>query len=192
MGLDARDEVGGHGAPEALAAHEHLHACARVRQVEDRLPGGVARADHDHVVAAALRRLAAPGAVVDAAPEQALDAVDVELAPLHPGRRQRDLGRDRAAVAQLEGDAPGAVAPVPSTACRRRSSAPALRLAPGKPGQLGAADSLGKAEEVLDHRGVGGLPAGHLALEDHGREAVACRVDRRREACGPAPTIARS
>ena len=53
----------------------------------------------------------------------------------------------------------------------------ALGLAPGEAGQLGAADPVGEAEEVLDAGGVGGLAAWDVAIEDGGVETVGGRID---------------
>ena len=53
-----------------------------------------------------------------------------------------------------------------------------LGLAPGEAGELGAADPVGEAEEVLDAGGVGGLAARHVAIEDGGLEAVGGGIDR--------------
>src|SRR5206468_1791885 len=78
----------------------------------DRLPRGVAGADDDDRVAAALRRLAAPGAVVDAAVEQLLDASDLQPAPLHPtgGDHDRGLYPEVALQVDLERLGPAAAA----------------------------------------------------------------------------------
>ncbi len=55
--------------------------------------------------------------------------------------------------------------------------AEALRLATGETGQLGAADPVHEAEEVLDQGGVRRLPAGHVVLDDQDVEPVRRRVD---------------
>ena len=79
--LDPFDQVGRHRAGERLAPHDHRHPRASLGEAHDRLSRGVAGADHDDVVAAALRGLTAPGSVVDAAFEQLVD-------PASDSRRQ--------------------------------------------------------------------------------------------------------
>ena len=51
-------------------------------------------------------------------------------------------------------------------------------LLPGLLGQLGAADALGEARVVADHRAGPGLAADGLVLDDHGPQAFGGRVDR--------------
>src|SRR3954451_8109375 len=53
----------------------------------------------------------------------------------------------------------------------------ALGLTPRQARELGAADPAGEAEEVLDHRRVGGLTAWHVVFEDQRREPVRGGVD---------------
>ena len=62
--------------------------------------------------------------------------------------------------------------------------AEALRLPPGEPRELRAADALDEAEEVLDHRRVGRLAARHVRLGDGRRQPVRGPVHGRREAGG--------
>src|SRR3954468_5154253 len=61
-----------------------------------------------------------------------------------------------------------------------------LRLAPRLAGELRASDAVREAEEVLDHRGVRGLAARDVALEDDRREDVRRGVDGGREPRRPA------
>ena len=51
----------------------------------------------------------------------------------------------------------------------------------GEAGQLGATDPVREAEEVLDHRSVGGLAAGNITVDDDGRESVRGGIDRGRQ-----------
>jgi hypothetical protein len=133
--------------------------------------------------AGALESLAAAGAVIDAVPEQILDAVELEPPPFHPGRHDDDVGAHLVAARQL-GDRyrirleVTAHHPVED----QELGAEALRLPPGAPGQLGAADAVDEAEEVLDHRRVTGLTTGHVGLSDGGPEAVRGAVHGGREA----------
>ena len=92
--LDPLDEVGGHALGEAVAAHEHRHACGRSREIQHRLAGRVAGADDGHRLAAALDGLASARAVVDAAPEQIVHPGDVEPAPDHSRRGEHGGGFD--------------------------------------------------------------------------------------------------
>ena len=188
MGADAVDEVGRHRLPEPVAAHDHRHLRARVGQVHHGLARGVAGAHHDDRQAAALRRLAAPGAVVDAAAEQRLDALDVQPAPDHARGDERDPRLDLVAAAQRERERPvGPAAPAALDAAQHHElGAEALRLAAREPAQLGAADAVGEAEEVLDHRRVRGLAARHVLLDHEGGEPVRGGVDGGREPGGPA------
>src|SRR5207302_940202 len=60
----------------------------------------------------------------------------------------------------------------------------ALGLPCGQPRERGPLDAAGKAEEVLDHGGVAGLPTGDVPLEDDRGEPVRRSVDGRRQARG--------
>jgi hypothetical protein len=185
VGLDPAHQVVGHRLGDAVPAHHHGHARARVGQVHDRLPGGVAGAHHDDVVAAALPGLAAPRSVVHAAPEQLLHAVDFQAAPVHPRRRDQRPGAHRVVVRQLEAEAPVGVHVVPRDAVEQQQLGPEpLGLPTREARELGAADPAGEAEEVLDQRRVGSLAARHVALDDERREPVGRRVDRGREPGG--------
>jgi len=62
--------------------------------------------------------------------------------------------------------------------------AEAFGLPTGQPRQLGTADPVREAEEVLDHGRVRGLSPGHIAVEHDRREAVGGRVDGGGEAGG--------
>ena len=68
----------------------------------------------------------------------------------------------------------------------------ALRLTTGQTRELGTTDPVGKAEEVLDHRRVRGLTAGHIPVAHDRRQAVGGGVDGGREARGPAPMTTKS
>ena len=67
--------------------HEERDRARMAGEEERGLPGRVARADDVDVEAVRGGRLAAGGAVVDALADQPLEAVDVEVAPRHAGRR---------------------------------------------------------------------------------------------------------
>src|SRR5882724_9801482 len=73
--FDPLDQVGRHRRPEAVPAHEHGHACRRVREVEHGLAGRIAGAHDDDALTSALGCLAAAGAVIDAVAEELVDAV---------------------------------------------------------------------------------------------------------------------
>ena len=179
--VDALDEVRRHRLRERVAAHEHRHARARVREVHDRLAGRVARADDDHRVAAAARGLAAPGAVVDAAAEPGLDPVDVERAPVHPRRGDHHVRGHLVAAGDVELRALGRHPAAGHAAQQHQLGAEALGLAPRQPREVRALDAAGEAEEVLDLGGVGGLAARDVALDQQRREPVRGGVDRGRQ-----------
>ena len=134
---------------------------ARPRSRDSSPPGRPScRRRRRHVVAAALHRLAPAGAVVDAAAEQLLHALDLEPPPVHPRRGDHDVGAHlgRRWRASSRGPRPS------SSGCRDAAQhqelrAEALRLPAGEPRQLGAADAVREAEEVLDQRRVRGLAA---------------------------------
>ena len=179
---DALDEVGGHAPAELLPAHDHRHARARVAEVHHGLAGGVARADHDHVVAAALRGLAAPGAVVAPAPEQLVHAGELEPPPAHARRGEQHVGRDLVPACDRDDGLAAVGDPAAHDAAQEHQlRAEFLRLAAGQPGELGPADTLREAEEVLDQRGVRGLAARKVLLGHERREPVGGRVDRCRQ-----------
>ena len=185
VGLDARDQILGHALAEPVATDEQLHPRACIPQVHRGLSRGVPGADDEDVVAAALSGLAAPGAVVDPAAEQLVDAVDLEPPPLHPRGGEGDVGRHL--VAAVDGQAHRGARrqrAADDAAEQDQLGAEALRLATGQPCQLGAADALREAEEVLDQRGVRRLSARDVAVEDDGRQAVGGGVHGRRQTRG--------
>ncbi len=143
----------------------------------DRLPGGVARADHDHVVAAALGRLAAPRPVVDAALEQFVDAGEREPPPDHAGSGEHHIRGELVAAGEREPLLTrGRDRAADDAALQDEFGTEALRLASGEPGELRAADAVDEAEEVLDQRRVRRLAAGDVRLDQHGRQPVGCGV----------------
>ena len=152
VSLDALDQVVRHGLAEPVAANEHRHARGLVREIQDGLTGRVAGADDHDALARALRRLAATRAVVHAATEQLVDAVEIEAAPIHSRRREDDGRSDLGAVAEAQRDRlVVTVEPAPVNRPQERQlRAELLRLPPREPRELRAADSAGKAEEVLD------------------------------------------
>ncbi len=142
------------------------------------LAGRVAGADDDHVEAAAARRLGAPGSVVDAAAEKLLHPLDLETAPDHPRGRDQERCLEPIAAVEIDFEATvGAGAAPDDRAPDQELGAEPLRLAAREPRQLGAADALRKAEEVLDQRRVRGLAARNVLLDGDGGEAVRSRVD---------------
>ena len=145
-------------------------------EVQHSLSRGVARADDQHVVTPALHRLAAAGAVVDAAPEQLIHAVDLEAAPVHARRDERDAARELVAPVDLDAKALGQDVSR-DDAAEHELRSEALRLAAGAARELGTAHALGKAEEVLDQRSVRSLAARQVAFEHDGREPVRRGVD---------------
>ena len=112
--------------------------------------------------------------------DQLFDPLEVELAPVHARRGEGHLGGQLVAVLCDQRDrlvrAVHAAAPDPVQ--QHQLCAEALSLAAGLAGELRAADSLGKAEEVLDAVRVGGLPARNVAVEDNRRQPVGGGVDR--------------
>ena len=136
-----------------------------VREVEHGLAGRIACADDDDVLPRALPRLAPAGAVVDPVADELVESVQVELAPVHAGGGEDDGGCDLVPAFHDEPDRlVGAVhAASPDAAQEHQLGAEPLGLAAGEAGELGAADPVGEAEEVLDARGVGRLAAGDVA-----------------------------
>ena len=187
MRLDSLDQVGGHALAEPVAADEHRHASRLVREVQDGLAGGVPRPDDHDVLAGALSCLAAAGAVVDAVADQVVEAVQVEPGPVHARGRQDDRGCHFGAV--LEDQPDRLVVPVHPAAAdaahEHQLRAEPFCLAGRQPRELGPADPVRKAEEVLDHRRVGRLAAGHIVVADERREAVRSGVDRGGQTCRP-------
>lgn len=135
-----------------------------------------------------LRGLAAAGPVVDAAAEQFLHALDLESPPVHAGGGEHDVGGDLLPAGDPDNRRPaGLQLPAGDPVENQQLSSEALGLPAGPPCKLRAADAVRKAEEVLDQRGVGGLAAGHLALEYNRREAVGGRVHSGPETGRPRP-----
>ena len=85
--------------------------------------------------------------------------------PVHARRRQYDRrGHLRAVVEdQLDGLVVAVQPAARDAAQEHQLGAEAFRLPTGQPRQLGAADPVREAEEVLDHRRVRGLAARHVA-----------------------------
>src|SRR6185369_13219190 len=127
---------------------------------------------------------AACGAVVDALPDQAVEALDVQATPRYAGGKN-------------DGPAPDNVVAIEAnlTSCRidpgdrardqdLRSEPPCLLQRAAR--QLVAGDAAGEAEIVLDARGCPGLASGRLALHDHRAQSLGGTVNGSGKAGGPA------
>src|SRR4029450_5104232 len=99
---------------------------------------------------------------------------DVEPPPVHPRRSEDDRGGDLDPAVDDDVDplARGVQVGSGRAAHDHPFRTDLLRLAARPARELGAAYAVGKAEEVLDHRGVRGLPARNVAFEDDRRETV--------------------
>ena len=186
MRLDAVDEVLAHALAQVARADEHRHARGDLGEVERRLPGRVARAhDHDVLVAAALG-LGHGRAVVDAAAFQAVGALGGQLAPVDAQRQHQRVARDLAAVGGLH-DLVRPVGAERGHLDRRQDlDAEAPRLAHAAPREVGAREAGREAEVVLDPARRAGLPAGRVALDEHGVQPFGGAVDGARQARRPA------
>ena len=169
-----RDPIGP-GSPTStcrgsLAADQHRHSGAGGCRGTSRPGRPSCQPAGDDVVIAALGRLAAAGAVVDAAFRAA------PRCPRHSSRRQtmpgggdHDVGASSYVAARRRRVA--RVSARVDAGCRStprrmiKLGAEALGLPPGEPRELGAADPVREAEEVLDQRGMRRLAAGDVALE---------------------------
>ena len=122
-GGDAADQVVGHRRRQARAAHQDVDVRRAAREKDRRLPGGVAAADHDHLLALAQAGFHRGGGVVDAVALEAVEVLQVELAVARAGG---DHDRARAhplAVVELERSTAGVAAQLHDTA-RHRERAP--------------------------------------------------------------------
>ena len=124
-------------------------------------------------------RLAAGGAVGDALPDEALEAVDLEAPPAHPaGEDHRARAQHLAAV---EVDLAGARVESLDRARDEDLGAEPARLLERASRELVPGDAGGEAEVVLDLRGGARLAAGRLPLDDDRAQALRGAVDRGRQ-----------
>ena len=83
------------------------------------------------------------------------------------------VGRHLVAAVDLERRCAGSIARAADDAAQEDELRPeALCLPAREPRELGSADAIGEAEEVLDHRGVRGLSTRHVDLDHDRREPV--------------------
>ena len=73
------DQIAGHGA-KRVAPHEHAHIAGVLGEVHCRLPGRVRAADDEGVLPLDRQGLEQGAAIVDAGPDQLLDAGHVQFA----------------------------------------------------------------------------------------------------------------
>ena len=186
VGLDPVDEVLAHALGEVVAADEHGHAVGVVGKVEGALAGRVAGADDEDVLAGAAHRLGHGRAVVHAAALELGRAAGGQLPPVDAGGQHERGARELAAVGQLE-DLVGAVLAERRDLDRRQDlDAEPLGLGHAAAREVGAGEAGREAEVVLDPARRAGLPAGRLALQEHGLEPLARPVHRRRQPRRPA------
>ena len=156
---------------------------AWLRQVHGCLPGGVAAADHEHVLVAVALLVGRHRGVVEAGAAVALDArgsaarasalrsPSRACAPARAGRRRdrRAPGPRGRRRARRRGGSSR------STASKRRACSVAARV------RSAAGDAGGEAEVVLDARAGARLPARGPGLGDERAQALGAAVDRGRE-----------
>ena len=179
------------GRAEGVAAVDDVDAGAVLGEEVGLLHGGVPAADDgDGLVPEDGRGAVADGAGGDAAVPERVGAGEMEAA--RDGARGHD---DRVGVHDggAGGDAEGAGREVDGGDGLGEDPGPeAHGLGAAAVHEVGAEDAVGEAREVLDVGGGGELPprgdvVGEEALEEHGLELGARRVDRRRVRRRPAP-----
>ena len=153
---------------------------ARVaREVDDRLPRGIAGADDGHVVAATEPGFHFGGGVVDARSFEVAEPGQVEPPVGHAGRNQHAARAERRAVRQRQ-HADALVDPETDDDSRHVDArAKALRLQQRVACQLDAGDAGRKAQIVFDPRARACLAAGGEALEHEDVQSLGGAVDGR-------------
>ena len=100
---DLLGQVVGHALLEGVAAHDERDRVRVVREEHRRLAGRVAGADEVDVETLGPTRLAARRPIVDTLAQQALEALDGEAAPTHPGRDDEGAGPEGFAAVEPHG-----------------------------------------------------------------------------------------
>ena len=184
--FDLAHQVVRHRAPEIVRPHQQRDAPSVARQEHCRLAGRVGRADHEDVFAEARRRFCRGRAVEDAAPRQRVRPRDLELAVRDPRGEQHSVGDHLATVREPNRPRRRPDVEPDDIASGEDLGAELVSLPPRPVGELCARDPVGEPEVVLDPRALARLPAGGLALDQHGAQTLGRRVHRRAEARRPA------
>ena len=175
--LELLDQVVGHRRLQRRPPHQQRHGLGVPGEEHRGLARRVRAADDVDVAALAGRRLGGRGAVEDAAAGQLGDAGGGQRAVRHARREHDAVGGDLRAVAELHDAGRAARLQADDVAGGEHLGAELRGLAAGPVGELGAGHAVGEAEVVLDPRALPGLPAGRLALDEHGAQALRRPVD---------------
>src|SRR5581483_3765214 len=181
--LDAVHEIPRHARREIVAAHDDVHVAGELDQVHNRLSGGVARADHDHLLVAAKARFHFGRGVIDPGALEFAEPRHVEAAVADAGGNQHGARPQLRPVHERD-DAHAVVDPEPRHGARHGDArAEPLRLDERVARQLRARDAGRKSEVVFDARARARLTAGRDRLEHDDVETLRRAVQRRGEAC---------
>ena len=129
------------------------------REVDRRLSGGVAAADHQHRRAGADTRLEVGGRVVDAGALEALEVLDGQALVARAGGDDHRSRRDLAAVLEDDHVEAPLGAQTHDLARGVQPRAESQRLDGRARGEVSAGDAVGEARVVLDPRARAGLAA---------------------------------
>jgi hypothetical protein len=174
-----------HRRLELLCPHDDAHAAGEQGEVGRRLPGRVAAAHDDDILAAAALGIPGHDRVVHAGAAEALDAVGLELTPLGSGRHHHRAGEHVLPVVEVDAhEALRAIGQLHRAMEAREHRVEAARLERRVARQLRAGDAGREAEVVLDARARAGLSAGSPGLCHERAQALGAAVDRSRETRG--------
>ncbi len=180
--LDLFDKVVGHGAGQRCAANEHDDFFGIFGKMHGGLTGGIGAADDVNGFASTSDGFRSSAAIVDAGALEAIDAGNIQRAPLNAHRQEQSVAGNFGAIGEFD-EAIGAVDAKADHILRRENfDAEAAGLRHGAESQVGAGESRGKAEIVFDARAEAGLAAGRFALDHHRAQAFGCAINGRGEA----------
>ena len=144
VGLDLVDEVLRHALAEGVRPHDEAHVPGIPGEVQDRLPGRVAPAEHHHAQARQALRLGDARAVVDAGAGERLQALDAEPTVGDPGGEDHRPGADRADALDVELEALGRDGDLADLTGEEEVRAEDPRLLVAALGELRAAEARGR------------------------------------------------
>src|SRR5690242_10339280 len=100
--LDLLDQIVRHGAGQGIAANEHNDFFGEFREVHGGLTGGVCSADDVYGFALARNGFGSAAAIIHACALEAVDAGNVESAPLNAHGEKKDVTGDFGAVREFQ------------------------------------------------------------------------------------------
>ena len=182
--VDLTDQVLRHGRGQPVAAHDDRDLVGELGQVQGRLPGRVAAADHDDVAALHLPRHGGRGTVVDAAAQEGVQGGHPQPAVGDACGEDDRPGADPGSADEhvMVGGFPGrGVLDVGDRAARVELCPEPQRLNAGALRQPHPRNAAREPQIVADHRTGSGLAADRLRLDDDGVQSLGRRVHRRRQ-----------